>query len=176
MATEHWEGLGDPAAELWRFSLAVYGRPGVAAACLALQDGPGLDVNLLLFCCWAGLRGHRLAAEELEAATAVSAPWQRDIVAPLRAIRRRLKQAPGLDPAACAALYDQAKALELAAEEAEQRLLATAVPFAAREVDDARQADDTVANLKLYLGRVDGRADGQAAAALATLAAGCRPG
>jgi uncharacterized protein (TIGR02444 family) len=169
LATERRDGLGDPAAELWRFSLAVYGRPGVAAACLALQDGPGLDVNLLLFCCWAGLRGHRLAAEELEAAAAVSSPWQRDIVAPLRAIRRRLKQAPGLDPAECAALYEQAKALELAAEEAEQRLLAAAVPFAARESSDADQAACAAANLRLYAGP----AGAEAAGALAALLAGC---
>ena len=165
----------DAAAEFWRFSLTVYARPGVAPACLALQDRLGLDVNLLLFCCWAAARGHRLDPAELAVAEAASAAWQRDIVTPLRGIRRQLARPPALDPADAAILYDQAKQLELAAEEAEQRLLATAVPFAPREVDDARQADDTVANLKLYLGRLDGRADDQAAAALATLAAGCRP-
>src|SRR5262244_106072 len=122
----------DAATEFWRFSLTVYARPGVTSSCLALQDRFGLDVNLLLFCCWAAARGHRLDPAELAAAEAASVAWQRDIVTPLRG---------------------------------------TAVPFAPREVDDARQADDTVANLKLYLGRVDGRADDHAAAALATLAA-----
>jgi uncharacterized protein (TIGR02444 family) len=165
----------DAAAEFWRFSLTVYARPGVAASCLALQDRLGLDVNLLLFCCWAAARGHRLEPAEIAAAEAASGAWQRDIVTPLRGIRRQLAQPTALDPADAAALYAKAKQLELAAEEAEQRLLATAVPFAPCEVDDARQADDTVANLKLYLGRIDGRADDQAAAALATLAAGCRP-
>ena len=166
----------DAAAECWRFSLTVYGRPGVAPACLALQDRLGLAVNLLLFCCWAAARGHRLESAELAAAEAASADWQRDIVAPLRGIRRQLARPAALDPADAAILYDQAKQLELAAEEAEQRLLATAVPFAPREVDDARQADDTVANLKLYLGRFEGQVDDQAAAAVATLAAGCQPG
>ena len=45
------------AAALWRFSLTVYGRAGVPAACLALQDEGGRDVNLLLYCCWVGASG-----------------------------------------------------------------------------------------------------------------------
>jgi uncharacterized protein (TIGR02444 family) len=171
LATERSSLPGDPAAELWRFSLAVYGRPGVASACLALQDGPGLDVNLLLFCCWAGLRGHRLSGRELGAAAAVADPWQREIVAPLRAIRRRLKQAPGLEPAVSAAVYARAKALELAAEEAEQRLLAASVPFAPREAGDADQAACAAANLKLYAAAAAAAAG--AAAELAALLAGC---
>src|SRR5262249_40267230 len=49
----------------WNFSLKVYGRPGVAAACIALQDGLGLDVNLLLYCCWHGRARRRLEAADL---------------------------------------------------------------------------------------------------------------
>ncbi|MFO1061904.1 MAG: TIGR02444 family protein [Dongiaceae bacterium] len=169
MATERPTRAGDPAAELWRFTLAVYGRPGVSAACLALQDEAGLDVNLLLFCCWAGLRGHRFSRAELDDAAAAAGPWQQEILAPLRAIRRKLKHAPGLELEAGAALYAQAKALELAAEEAEQQLLAAAVPFAAREAGDADQAACAAANLRLYAGAA---AAGHAAA-LAALLAGC---
>src|SRR5258707_13596754 len=33
----------------WRFSLRFYARTKVSAACLALQDEAGADVNLLLF-------------------------------------------------------------------------------------------------------------------------------
>jgi uncharacterized protein (TIGR02444 family) len=165
----------DAAAEFWRFSLAVYGRPGVTPSCLALQDRLGLDVNLLLFCCWSAARGHRLGRSELAAALAASQPWQRDIVGPLRRIRRQLAQPTALAPGDAAILYEQAQQLELAAEQAEQHLLAAAVPFAPREVDDSRQAADTAANLRLYLGQVDGRPDAAAAAALALLAAACRP-
>jgi uncharacterized protein (TIGR02444 family) len=169
LATERAALPGDAAAELWRFSLAVYARPGVAQACLALQDRAGLDVNLLLFCCWAGLRGHRLSPAELDEAAAAAGPWQREIVAPLRAIRRRLKQATGLERRAGEALYAQAKALELAAEEAEQRLLAAAVPVAPREAGDADQAACAAANLRLYAGD----AAAGTAAELAALLAGC---
>ena len=41
----------------WDFSLEVYAKEGVADACLRLQDDLGIDVNMLLFCCWAGHSG-----------------------------------------------------------------------------------------------------------------------
>jgi uncharacterized protein (TIGR02444 family) len=31
----------------WEFSLAFYAEPGVAPACLAMQDLEGVDVNLV---------------------------------------------------------------------------------------------------------------------------------
>jgi uncharacterized protein (TIGR02444 family) len=46
------EGKGEAAtvgAAFWRFSLALYARPGVAAALLGLQDRAGRDVNLVLY-------------------------------------------------------------------------------------------------------------------------------
>ena len=57
-----------PPTPFWDFSLAVYGRPGVAPACLALQQRHGADVNLLLFCAWFGAahRG-RLTADDVDA-------------------------------------------------------------------------------------------------------------
>jgi len=43
----------------WRFSLRFYSRPGVAAACLALQDEAGADVNLMLFLLFLAKTTHR---------------------------------------------------------------------------------------------------------------------
>ncbi|MEE9209867.1 MAG: TIGR02444 family protein, partial [Kiloniellales bacterium] len=68
------------AAELdnpfWDFSLAVWGREAVAPACLALQERHGLDVNLLLFCGWAGRRGRALAAADIERLIEAARPWR----------------------------------------------------------------------------------------------------
>ena len=82
-----------PAKEhaLWDFSQDLYGRPGVAEACLSLQDRRGLDVNILLFCCWAGMRGQALTVEALAACLDTVRPWQDQVVKPLRAVRRWLK-------------------------------------------------------------------------------------
>src|SRR5215813_13964122 len=83
----------------WAFSLGLYGKPGVASALIALQDRLGLDVNMLLYCCWAGAEGRRLSREDLKAVEAVADPWQSEVVRPLRALRRRLKGGFGAMPA-----------------------------------------------------------------------------
>jgi uncharacterized protein (TIGR02444 family) len=74
----------------WTYSLRLYGRPGVSPACIALQDSAGIDVNLLLFCLWAGHRRIALAPSALGGALAVSKEW-RIVMQPLRQARRALK-------------------------------------------------------------------------------------
>src|SRR5882724_3060711 len=75
----------------WSFSLQIYAKPGVGPACIALQDGLGLDVNLLLYCCWHGRENRALSEKDIHRAIAASEGWQREVVQPLRAVRRRLK-------------------------------------------------------------------------------------
>lgn len=107
----------------WDFSLAVYHRPGVAEACLGLQDRRGLDVNMLLFCCWAGSVKRRLGPQDMARAAAAVGAWQSDVIGPLRSVRRRLK---GLAAAAgpdAGALRQTVKDCELEAERIEQALL-----------------------------------------------------
>jgi uncharacterized protein (TIGR02444 family) len=136
------EGAAD---EFWAFSLDLYARPGVAEACLRLQDAHGLDVNVLLLCCWLARRGCRVSAADLAAAEARAAPLRTHVLVPLRAARRALKTMP---LTGAAALYAQVKAVELAVEREEQRLLVapwsgSSVARSAREVDEA-------VNLTLY--------------------------
>ncbi|QCO15884.1 TIGR02444 family protein [Azospirillum brasilense] len=98
----------------WDFSLTVYGRPGVPAACLDLQDRLGQDVNVLLFAAWAGMACNAdLPAEELGGIDRAVAPWRDEVVRPLRAVRRRAK---GEDDT----LYKRLKAAELEAERVQQ--------------------------------------------------------
>jgi uncharacterized protein (TIGR02444 family) len=106
---------------LWRFSLALYARPGVARALVALQDRAGSDVNLVLFGLWLGaVRGRRIDAAALASAVAAIAPLNA-VVGELRALRRRLKEAAASD---LAALRRQVAAAELAAERRVQHRLA----------------------------------------------------
>ncbi len=98
----------------WEFSLAVYGRPGVPAACVALQDRHGLDVNVLLFAAWAGMAcGTLLSAERLAEVDSTIAGWRQEVVRPLRAARRRVKAEDD-------AFYQRLKAVELEAERIQQ--------------------------------------------------------
>jgi uncharacterized protein (TIGR02444 family) len=144
------EALAD---ELWTFSLDLYAHPGIAAACLRLQDEHGLDINVLLLCCWLAQSGRgRLSEGDLAAAEARAAPWRRDIVGPLRAVRRALKTMPNSGGGSGApALYDGLKRLELCAEREEQRRL-LAGSWGRRDAVPARDGD-LLANLGLYLAR-----------------------
>jgi len=107
--------------------LRVYGSEPVAAACLWLQDHHAVDVNLLLFGCWLGSRGIELAAPTLHAAQRITAPWTREVVAPLRRARRWMKASEDLRGRVSehdyAALRERIKAAELEAERLEQLLL-----------------------------------------------------
>lgn len=130
----------------WRFSLALYEQPDVAAACLDLQDRHGYDVNLVLYALWVGASGRgRLSAAGLDSAKAALAPWQSAIIAPLRALRRRVKGEPD-----AAALYAALKSAELEAEYvAQDRLERLAPPGGA---PDAAPLEDAAAYLAAYLG------------------------
>lgn len=106
--------------EFWRFSLAVYKPPDIAAECLALQEAVGLDVNLLLFCAWLGTRAVVLSRGDIEAASRVVAPWHNSVVRPLRGVRRHIKTQYGdaFEP-----LRSRVKDDELQAEQIEQAML-----------------------------------------------------
>lgn len=105
--------------DLWSHALALYARPGVEAACLALQ-GLGGDVCLLLCGTW--LQARRVApdAERVAALQAIAGAWQRQVVLPLRVLRQQWRDAAQADEQ-LAALRERVKGLEL---EAERTLLA----------------------------------------------------
>jgi uncharacterized protein (TIGR02444 family) len=108
------------AASFWRFSLRIYGLPKVAPTLIACQDEAGADVTLMLFALWRAQAGERLGAEALAQADEAARPWRERAVRPLREVRRFLKTAGN------EAIYEQAKALELAAERLEQERLCAA--------------------------------------------------
>ncbi|MDF1747328.1 MAG: TIGR02444 family protein [Alphaproteobacteria bacterium] len=100
-----------------QFCLTLYAAEGVEAACLDLQDKFGLDVTLILLCCWVGQHGVRLSTESLAQAEQSVKPWRETAIDPIRALRRRLKDAVGpIDPDRAKAVRDLIKQAELAAE------------------------------------------------------------
>lgn len=106
---------------LWAWVLAAYARPGVADACLELQDTTGQNVPLLLWAAWAAATGRRINPDTREAASDTARVWEDTAVAPLRAVRRALKvRAVDMEDDDREAVRAQVKAVEL---EAERRLL-----------------------------------------------------
>lgn len=100
--------------DLWNFAVQLYARPGVESACLQLQDA-GCDVCLLLTGAWLQRRGVRYLDERLQALQQAAAPWQREVIAPLRHVRQDWRANASQD-AELAALREQVKKLELQAE------------------------------------------------------------
>lgn len=158
----------------WNFSLEVYGGEGVARACLDLQDRRGCDVNVLLFCAWMGASGRgTLTVERLRAILAASAGWQDRVVKPLRLMRGLLKdgaEAQGLAAETVEAVRRRVADAELAAEHAEQLLLAarfTAPGDRDRPVEKRLRA--AVGNMGVYavcLGVTPDSADRESVAAI----------
>jgi len=148
----------------WEFSLGVYGREDVAAACLALQDRHGVDVNLLLYCAWAG---QILSAAEIARLVAATRSWQADVIGPLRAVRRHLKSVR----AAPEHLRARIKTAELEAEAVEQQMLYDALALDAGQGTPA----DAGGNMVAYLETLDINPDAADVANLAAILRGCYP-
>jgi uncharacterized protein (TIGR02444 family) len=101
----------------WDWALEVYAREGVADACLTLQDAHGQNVPLLLWALWASREGRSPDDAVLSEAAGLARRWETTAVAPLRAVRRDLKQdVEGFPAAERLAFRDHVKAVELEGE------------------------------------------------------------
>lgn len=135
----------------WDWSLDIYGRPDVEETLLDLQDRLGLDVNLLLFACWAGATGRgRLPDADWTRLIEGTAGWRANVVEPLRAVRRHLKDRR--NAAGAVALREKVKVLELEAEHAAQLAIAGLAKVRREsDVSVAGQIAAAAANLEAYL-------------------------
>jgi len=160
----------------WNFSLGLYGKPGVAPALLSLQDALGLDVNMLVLCCWAGSQGRPLTPADLNAVVAVAEPWQAEVVVPLRALRRRLKGGfPPLPPDRVEAYRKGFSDLEIEGEHIAQEAMERAMDSLPKSAPARADAALTAANLRAYLAHQQKEIGATESAALKTILQGCFP-
>ena len=101
-------------SDLWSFALDVYARPGVEDACLQLQTA-GANVCLLLCGLWLEQRAVACDEPRVSLLKALTAPWDIEVVQPLRTLRLQWK-ARAVDDAVVAGMREQIKSLELEAE------------------------------------------------------------
>lgn len=138
--------------DLWTWAVRAYEAPGVAEACLSLQDHNEQNVPLLLWAAWIAASGRRPDEETLEAVCDTARAWDGSTIAPLRAVRRTLKAAiPDIEDAARLAIRDQVKAVELAAE---RRLLEALEALAPPPSGPARPALDGLTDVARLWDRV----------------------
>ncbi|MDH3241809.1 MAG: TIGR02444 family protein [Alphaproteobacteria bacterium] len=144
-----------PDHPFWDFSLEVYHREGVGAACLHLQARHGIDVNVMLFCLWLGHSGRGVMTDQdLRALRAATDQWHEVVVRGLRKIRTSLKTGFQETPEGLReTLRGSIQAAEINSEHLEQLLLAAAVdrPAGAGDAPLADRAADGGRNFGLYL-------------------------
>ncbi len=155
----------------WDFSLTVWGREAVEPACLALQARHGIDVNLLLFCAWAGRRGRVLDAADLGRLIEAARPWRDAAVLPLRALRVWLKTQAVAPAEPAAALRERIKACELEAEAIQQSLLVAAIAVPEGSGGPAVTAENMIA----YVAALGITPSADDTADLADVLRGCHP-
>lgn len=108
----------------WRFSIKFYGMPGVAPACIELQDQAKVDVNVLFFLLWNATQGRALNATDVAKVEEAIGPWREMAVVPIRHVRRALKSPPAvMTPEAAEGFRTRIKAVELEAERLQQEAL-----------------------------------------------------
>jgi uncharacterized protein (TIGR02444 family) len=157
--------------DFWNFSLQQFRRPGVVAALTALQDGLGLDSNLLLFCCWHGQANRKM--DEAAVGRAISAidAWQREVIQPMRAMRTRLRRKVGQIPSPESwAFHQKMRTIEIEAQRVAQATLQT---LPAPSTGPGSAVDS---NLALYLSAkgCDAERNPEFTPELERLSAGCR--
>lgn len=138
---------------LWQFALALYRSEGVEETLIELQDGPGANVNIILWTCWLEQRGLALNATRLDEAEQAIASWDQSLVQPLRHLRRHSRSLDLRDPE-FARLRKLLQEAELLAERQVLRRLA-GLGSALESGSGSGKAD----NLRLYLDRLGASAD-----------------
>ncbi len=126
--------------DFWQFSVSRYGKPGVADACLTLQDQFGINVNLILLYCWCIEHDHQptpAAREALNSTVAKTNP----AIELHRKKRRLAKGCPD---------YEAMKQAELELEAEQQKALVAALCSFDRETETT-DINDPIKRLKHYL-------------------------
>jgi uncharacterized protein (TIGR02444 family) len=139
----------------WNFSVGFYSCPGVAAACLQLQDRAGVDVNIALYMLFLATQHRRVDSPTLRRIDVVVASWQSSVITPLRSVRRHLKAPIGpFATAVTAPLRAEVQRIELAAERLQQEILEQQVPAAAMPADTGTCVALARDNLAAYAGHL----------------------
>ena len=143
-------------SEFWRFSLAFYARPGIADACLELQDKATVDVNVMLYLLFLASRGRQTDDIDVARIAEIAQAWRDTVVVPLRAVRRALKSAIGpYVPALTSALRSDVKRIELAAERIQQETMERLLPldtFPPATTESVGTASNNLAAYRRHLG------------------------
>ena len=118
--------MSQPASKspFWQFSIKFYAVPGVAQACIELQDRAKVDINILFFLLWNATQGRTYKKLDVAEVERLIGAWRDMAVVPIRNVRRALKSPPAvMTPEAAEGFRTRIKAVELEAERLQQEAL-----------------------------------------------------
>jgi len=169
--------MKNEAAELWTFAVELYDQEGIKATCLRIQARYGLAISLLLGAIWAGLQGKgRLGATELEEAIRRALEWHREIIEPMRALRRQLRQPPRGVEDEVLSLRKEILDAELNAEQVEQQLFLQDLPKDLPVTPEPERWRDAAINGALFMRKSCPSPEPEAQDALAQIIHAACPG
>jgi uncharacterized protein (TIGR02444 family) len=167
----------EDAKRLWEFAVAVYEQETVKSACLRVQARYGLSISLLLGSIWTGTQGYgRLGLTDLETTVRRAMEWHRDVIEPIRALRRQLRQQP--PPGAEAATHHLRRQLveaELNAERIEMRLFLEDFPKGLPKAPENELWRDAAVNSSLLMRKNSPRPEPEALDSLAQIIGAVSP-
>lgn len=148
----------------WDFSVRTYRTENVPEACLALQDERGVDVNMLLYCCWYGATRGTQDLECFNRTFDFSENWASHVVRPLRGVRTWMKhngcQDPRMPTERCMEYREKVKGVEFTAEKIQQDVLESLTEKAVQEnLNEVEKLKAVIENVRQYLVIIDIKLD-----------------
>ncbi len=110
-------------SDFWRFSLKFYGRPEVRDMCLLLQEANAADVNIILYLFYIGGERRVLAAESILDLVEFVETWRKNVVLPMRQIRRKLDDGVYLGQGSAETYRQRIMGAEIEAERLQQEAM-----------------------------------------------------
>ena len=157
----------------WDFSIRTYGNEQVPQACLALQNDHGVDVNVLLYCCWYGITRGSQDIDSFNEILSFSESWAENVVKPLRGVRSWMKSTGCVDSRvpteACMSYREKVKGTELAAEKMQQEVLSSLSTEKPKDMESNKQLLAVADNVHQYFVLINVELEGVVLANLATI-------
>jgi uncharacterized protein (TIGR02444 family) len=144
----------------WGFSVRTYRTKNVMKACLSLQDERGLDVNMLLYCCWVGVTRGQQERDLFLLVFEFSENWAKQVVRPLRNVRTWMKlegcEDTRIATDTCMDFREKVKGVEINAEKLQQEVLETLTEvLKKRDLSIAQQLEAIAKNIIQYFDTVN---------------------
>ena len=155
------------ASTIWPYVLRLYGVAEFGPAGIALQDSVGADVDILLYLCFLADGARPAARDDVARMDASVKAWRENVVKPVRALRRQLKD--GIAPVPLSVsdpIRNIVKNVELDAERIQLETLAREFPLASMPPSALDRDALARANVMAYAAYLGGFPDQPVAALL----------